>query len=315
MRYDKTPLSIPDQVQLLQNRGLACPNLDRLQHYLTHIGYYRLSAYWLPFEQPADEGSLSRNHRFLPDTTFDQILALYIFDRKLRLLVMEAIERIETAVRSHWANALSSRHGSHAHMCPELFKCPWQHNSDLARLASGLKDSSETFIVHYRKRYEEPFLPPIWAVVETMSLGALSRWFKSTKDTDSKREVARCLGMPTIETLEQTLHALTPVRNLCAHHGRLWNRRFTLQLPRIKRLQGQIVTEQIITPSGPAQEQPSRAVFNYLVMMLHLMRHINPGSSWGGRLRGHIETAPPDQQRSMGFPDAWQELPLWRGKA
>lgn len=81
---------------------------------------------------------------------------------------------------------------------------------------SALKESSETFIAHYRKQYDDPFLPPIWAMVETLSLGALSRWFKCTRDTDAKREVAKGLGMPTIEVLEQVLHALTPVRNVCA---------------------------------------------------------------------------------------------------
>ncbi|WP_432823816.1 Abi family protein [Trichloromonas sp.] len=90
MRYVKVPLSIEDQAQRLQDRGLTCDNPDRLKHYLAHIGYYRLSAYWLPFERPAEE-ALTRNHLFLPGTSFDAILSLYIFDRKLRLLVMDAI--------------------------------------------------------------------------------------------------------------------------------------------------------------------------------------------------------------------------------
>lgn len=312
MQYDKAPLSIPDQVQRLLGRGLICDKPERLQHYLTHIGYYRLSAYWLPFERPTEDGTLSRNHQFQPGTTFEQVLAIYIFDRKLRLLVMEAIERIETAVRSHWANSLALRHGSHAHMQAGLFHCPWQHAADIARIATDLQDSSETFIVHYRNRYKEPFLPPVWAVVETMSLGTLSRWFKSTRDTETKREVAKCLGMPTIETLEQVLHVLTPVRNICAHHGRLWNRRLILQLPRIKRLKNQIITEQVVTANGQTQEHPTRKIHNYLVVMLHLMHAINPGSSWRKRLKEHIEKATPDQQQAMGFPANWRDLPLWR---
>ncbi|MEW6220934.1 MAG: Abi family protein [Thermodesulfobacteriota bacterium] len=312
MRYEKRPLSITDQAQLLLRRGLVCKELDKLQHYLTHIGYYRLSAYWLPFEVPADAEASSRTHQFRPETTFEQVLALYIFDRKLRLLVMEALERVETAIRSHWANALALRHGSHAHMKPQVFKCPWEHAKDLARIASELKDSSEVFVVHYRKRYSEPFLPPVWAVVETMSLGTLSRWFKSTRDPKAKREVARCLGMPSIEILEQVLHALTPVRNICAHHGRLWNRRFTLQLPIIKRLKGQIATERRVAEKGSEQEQPTREVFNYLVVLLHLMGHINPGSSWRARLMDHVLAATQDQQAAMGFPENWQKLPLWK---
>lgn len=306
MRYNKPALSIADQADRLRQRGLQFTDDARVQHYLTHIGYYRLSAYWLPFELPA-AGSQPRNHQFKPGTTFEGVLSLYIFDRQLRLLVMEAIERIETAIRTHWAHALATRHGPHAHMDASLFKSPWQHASDIARMAGSLQDSSETFITHYRHQYSEPFLPPIWAVVETLSLGALSRWFKATKSTDAKREVAQSLGLPTIEILEQVLHALTPVRNVCAHHGRLWNRRFTLQLPHIKRLKDQMVIERI-----DDQQQPSRQLYNYLLVMAHLMQRINPGSSWQTRLRQHIQHASTDQQQAMGFPADWEQRAIWQ---
>lgn len=330
MRYDKPALSIADQAVRLKQRGLQFTDDARVQHYLTHIGYYRLSAYWLPFEQPAANGQ-PRNHQFQPGTTFEQVLSLYIFDRQLRLLVMEAIERIETAIRTHWAHALAMRHGPHAHMDANLFKSPWQHASDIARMASDLQDSSETFIAHYRRQYGDPYLPPIWAVVETLTLGALSRWFKATKDTEAKHEVAKSLSMPTIEVLEQVLHALTPVRNVCAHHGRLWNRRFTLQLPRIKRLREQMVIERITatkkqtTPCGQCgvpveqeqatvQEQPSRQLYNYLLVMTHLMQRINPGSSWQARLSQHIQSASADQQQAMGFPAGWEQMAVWQEK-
>lgn len=330
MRYDKAALSIADQAVRLKERGLQFTDDARVQHYLTHIGYYRLSAYWLPFEQSAADGQ-PRNHQFQPGTTFEQVLSLYIFDRQLRLLVMEAIERIETAIRTHWAHSLATRHGSHAHMDANLFKSPWQHASDIARMAGDLQDSSETFIAHYRRQYSEPYLPPIWAVVETLTLGALSRWFKATKSTDAKLEVAKSLGMPTIEVLEQVLHALTPVRNVCAHHGRLWNRRFTLQLPHIKRLKNEMVIERIAAakkqtiPCGQCgvtvtqdqtsvQEQPSRQLYNYLLVMAHLMRRINPSSSWRQRLSQHIQSASPEQQRSMGFPAGWEQRAIWQEK-
>ena len=109
---------------------------------------------------------------------------------------MDAIERIEVAVRTRWAGALALRHGGHAHMQSDLFKNPWQHANDIAKVAAELVDSSETFVVHYRSKYDEPYLPPIWAIVETMSLGTLSRWFKNTKDTSSKKEVMQSLNLP-----------------------------------------------------------------------------------------------------------------------
>lgn len=314
MRYSKPALSISDQAQLLLDRGLICEDRQRLEHYLSNIGYYRLSAYLLPFEQASVNGD-SRNHKLLPNTTFEQVLNLYVFDRKLRLLVMEAIERIEVAARTRWASAMALRHGSHAHMNADLFKDPWQHACDIARVAKDLRDSNETFVVHYRNKYEAPYLPPIWAMVETMTLGGLSRWIASTNDNQVKQEVAKMLGMPTIEILEQVLHALTPVRNICAHHARLWNRRFILLLPNIKRLRGQFITETIVTPAGATQEPLTREIYNFLVVIQNLMLKMSPTTSWGERLAEHIELLTPGQQSAMGFPVDWKSRQPWAGAA
>lgn len=312
MHYSKPALSISDQAQLLLDRGLICDDRQRIEHYLSNIGYYRLSAYLLPFEQPSTHGD-SRNHKFLPNTTFEQVLNLYVFDRKLRLLVMEAIERIEVSARTRWASAMALSHGSHAHMNSFLFKDPWQHASIVARVSKELRDSNETFVVHYRKKYQEPYLPPIWAIVETMTLGGLSRWIASTSDNQVKREVAKALGMPTIEILEQVLHALTPMRNICAHHARLWNRRFILLLPNIKRLHGQLITETLVTPKGETQESLTREIYNFLVIIQYLMQQINPGTSWGARLAQHIQLLVPEQQHAMGFPTDWKMRQPWTG--
>ncbi len=310
MHYSKQPISISEQAQLLRDRGLVCDDRPRLEHYLANIGYYRLSAYLLPFEQPSSKGN-SRNHQFLPNTTFEQVLDLYVFDRKLRLLVMEAIERIEVSARTRWASTMALRHGSHAQMNSALFKNPWQHASDLARISNELKDSNETFVVHYRDKYTAPYLPPIWAIVETMSLGGLSRWIASTNDKEVKREIAKALGMPTIEILEQVLHALTRLRNICAHHARLWNRRFIMLLPNIKRLRGQLITETIATSTGETQQPLTREIYNFLVIIQYLMQQINPSTTWGARIIAHIQPLTPAQQTAMGFPADWETRQPW----
>ncbi|MDO5056249.1 MAG: Abi family protein [Lautropia sp.] len=198
-------------------------------------------------------------------------------------------------------------------------------------MAGNLESSRETFIKHYRKHYDDPFLPPIWAVVETLSFGELSRWFKATKDIRAKMDVARRLGFPTAEIAEGVLHAITPVRNICAHHGRLWNRRLTLQLPRIKRLAPQMqmeaprpsscVTQQTGTahpvpqqshrPAPERQHQPSRALYNYLLVMAHIMNQISPRSSWKQRLQDLVQTRTAQEKGAMGFPPDWESQPVW----
>ena len=267
MLYNKPPLSFADQSRLLQKRGLVCDDISRVERYLSQIGYYRLSAYCMPFELPSSEPSGSRNHTFRSGTNFEQVLGLYIFDRKLRLLVMEAIERIEVAVRTLWSGSMALLHGSHAHMRTDLFKCAWKHTRDLARIASDLEKNTETFVIHYRTHYKEPFLPPIWAIVETMTLGTLSHWIENTKNTDAKKEVMQNLLLPTVDVLESVLHALTPVRNVCAHHARLWNRRFPMSLPVIKKIR-----DRFVLPSE--DNSSSHLLFNYLVVMEWLIHAV-----------------------------------------
>lgn len=312
MRYDKPALSIQAQAAKLKERGMEFDDAKRVEHYLTHIGYYRLSAYWLPFEPKADDGK-SRDHRFLPDTTFDQVLDLYIFDRQLRLLVMEAIERIETSVRAHWANALAlSRDDPHAHLNPDLFCNPWKHAGEIARIARDLEKSTETFVAHYRDCYKAPFLPPIWAVVETFTFGQLSHWIQATKDNGVKQQVAHSLGLPNAELLESVLGALSLVRNICAHHGRLWNRLFTKKLKIIKRLDSPMIPAQDDQSSRGRKGEASNHIYNYLLVMAHMMRKISPGTEWPIKLKQHIQTRSPEQQRAMGFPLDWEQQTLWQ---
>ena len=242
MLYSKPPTTIDQQIDALIARGMSCPDRDKATRYLSTIGYYRLSAYWLPLEE-APAKSETRSKRFRPGVTLQNATDLYVFDRHLRLLVMEAIERIEIHVRSRWVYHLSLAHGPHAHMNPELFSNPWEHTVRIAKLASSVKDSEETFIGHYVSKYKTPYLPPLWAVVETMTISELSKWVSSTKDYSVRDRVAKDLGMPTRELFEGVFQVLCLVRNICAHHGRLWNRKLVKRIPIIKRLGNDIETE------------------------------------------------------------------------
>ena len=105
--FNKPPTTYAQQLALLMQRGMCVDDADRAAFYLQHLNYYRLGAYWLPFE--ADHGS----HRFVAGTSFDDVLNLYIFDRELRLLLLDAIERFEVSVRSLWAYHLAHEHGPH----------------------------------------------------------------------------------------------------------------------------------------------------------------------------------------------------------
>jgi abortive infection bacteriophage resistance protein len=293
--YTKPAFTIAQQVAQLRKRGMVIGDSHLAEHYLSQINYYRLTAYWLPVE------SDHTTHTFKHGVSFEQVLDLYIFDRELRLLVLDAIELIEVAIRTQLSFQLGHRYGTHSHLSADLFKPKWDHTKNVCQLQRDAHDSKEAFIQHLLAKYIEP-VPPIWAAVEIMTLGQLSKWYANLKSGADRNLVAHMYDCDEIN-LVSFLHHLTTVRNLCAHHSRLWNREFifTFKLPR-QRPQSLL--------SSFNHKEPRR-IYNTLVMMVYLINHTAPDNHWRQRLleivnRHHIDPA------HMGFPNDWQKRAIWR---
>lgn len=184
MRYSRLPTSIDEQITLLTSRGMRGDEA-LMRRWLETVGYYRLSAYWLPWEIPAARG-VTRSKLFRSNTRFEDIVEIYVFDRKLRLLVMEAIDRFEIAARARWTNRFSLAYGAHAHMDAKNFTDGFQHSQMYSKLNATSAASQEVFVKHYRSKYTDPHLPPIWQVTELMSMGEISKWVQATRDNKIK---------------------------------------------------------------------------------------------------------------------------------
>lgn len=291
--FPKLPLTVAQQVALLQSRGMIIADTVQAEFYLRHLNYYRLAAYWLPFE--ADHAT----HAFRPGTCFEDALNLYIFDRELRLLLMDAIERIEVSVRTQWAYQLAHCHGSHAHLDSQIaFRTDW-HQRHLEKLTEEVTRSDEVFIRHLLDTYQEP-LPPIWATCEVMSLGLLSHWYSNLKPMPTRRRIAAPYGVDEA-VLQSWLHHLTVIRNTCAHHARLWNRDITVrpQAPRSKPvvLRGEF-------------SAGSHKLYNTLLLLMYLMDVVAPAHQWRQRLLTLIDSHAIDTA-AMGFPGGWRSRPMW----
>ena len=297
-KYHKPPLSISQQADLLIDRSFVFNDRKYLESYLASIGYYRLSTYWYPYLD-------KKSNKFSPNTNFDTILALYIFDRKLRLLVIEAIERIEVSLRAQWSREFSLHDGSHAYVNANLFKCSQKHRKSLIKITNTLKNSTETFIQHYRETYDDPELPPIWTILEIMTFGELSHWFENTKNNQVKKSIATSFNIPTNHIMGQIFRGLTVVRNICTHHNRLWNRRFIKASPYIKMLNKNLVPD-----SSPNQQ--AKYLYNYLVVIQHLMHSISPNSQWKFKLIELLDTIDSTNHQHMGFPSDWRQRPAWK---
>ena len=292
--YTKKALPFTDQVALLRSRGMEIRDETEAAFYLSHINYYRLTAYWLPFEEDHS------THQFRAGTTFDQVLNLYIFDRELRLLVMDALERIEVSVRTQWAFQLGTIHGPHAQLDAAIaFRHAWWI-SNMESLKKEVSRAEEIFIGHFQRTYMEE-LPPVWVVSEVMSIGLLSRWYANLKPMPTRRAIASVYAIDQ-RLLQSWLHHLTIVRNTCAHHGCLWNRTFTVAAKHPQ--QPKAISE--------AFQEDSPKVYNALLIILHFMDQVSPSNHWRQRLKDLIDRhqTPVEQ---MGFPEGWRNQQIWKG--
>lgn len=297
--FAKPVLTVAQQLALLQAEGMAVADPVRAEHWLRHVSYYRLSAYWLPFEHAKGHAG----PRFSPGATFETASALYEFDRQLRLLVLSAIERIEVAVRGSWAYELAQHSGSHGYLNAALYSDRRQFHENLARLAREVGTSPETYIAHYRDTYDDPAMPPVWMVAEMMSFGQLSRWYSLLDDRALRSAIAKPFGM-TETVLVPLLKHLSTVRNTCAHHGRLWNRGFLIRM-KLPQKPAPLAMTLEPPPPGPAR------IYNSLVLIRHLLTQIDPASNWGTELKLHLATHPTGDLAAMGFPLGWVTRPLW----
>ena len=293
MQFTKPPKSFDEQIDLLIERGMLVKDRDRAKRYLAHLNYYRLAAYWLPFEQDHP------THQFKPGTDFDLILEHYIFDRELRLLVMDAIERVEVSLRTRWAYHLAHTYGPHAHLQRDLFKPKWNHAEHINILKETVSRSSELFVKHFSKYDEE--LPPLWVICEIMTLGQLSKWYANLQKSKDRNAIAHVYNLDEVN-LTSFLHHLSIVRNTCAHHARLWNRSFPFawKLPRKR-------------PSGMGDDfnrHDGKRLCNTLIMLAYLMDSINQ-NTWKQRLKNLFARHPDVKAQTMGFPDDLQERPFW----
>lgn len=225
-----------------------------------------------------------------------------MFDRELRLLILDAIERVEVSLRTQWAYHLAHDYGAHAYLDSAITRRSdwWQRNLD--SLHDEINRADEEFIKHYKQTYTHPPTPPIWAVSEVMPLGVLSRWFTNLKPMRTHRAIAEIYQLDE-GVLQAFIRHITYIRNLCAHHSRLWNRRLTvtMQLPRTK-------PSALIANFNTSND---RKIYNTLVMLAWFLDGISPDHHWKTRLQDLIRRHTIDPSL-MGFPKGYTALAIWR---
>jgi len=220
MKYSKPPTTFQEQVDLLIKRGLIVEDPKKALLNISRINYYRLSSYFPPLQ--------TKDHLFKKNTTINSIFELYDFDKKLRSLIFGALENIEITLRTKIAYYFSHTYGPSAYCDACNFSQGFNHPDWLAKLEESIARTHEDYVKDFFNEYDEERVLPIWIVIEIMSFGQLSIMLRGLKRSDRKRIAKDCFGIDEAR-LYSWVHTLVYIRNLCAHHSRIWNRTLAIK--------------------------------------------------------------------------------------
>ena len=279
----------PDQqLDHLIGLGLVISDREQAVHSLRHIGYHRLSSYWQPFQIHSNG---NRDCAFRNGVGFSDVLEHYRFDGYLRSTLTEALGQIEVSARALWASHLADAGGDKAHLDPRLFTGR-EYRKNLPELEQSYQRNAERGSPNWRDA-------TVWRVTETMSFGHLSKWYESISVRPIRNDIARRYGLNQ-RILSSALHNMAHLRNICAHHGRLWNRNLYtgLRIPNAL--------------AAYCNAAAAEGLYNRLVIVAYLMDVIDPGDYWKTGLVDLMTSYPRVSKDRMGFPNNWEDMVFWR---
>ncbi len=293
--FNKPALTYQQQLTQLLKRGLIIDNDERVLHLLESISYYRLSGYWYPLL--ADKN----NHIFKEGANFNNAFEMYSFDRALRVLVIRELEKIEISIRAKMMYVLSHEYDPFWHKNSGLFKKADIHQNTLGKLEIEYARSKEEFIVKFKQKYKDP-LPPSWILLEISSFGTISSLYQNLKDGKPKRKVANHFGLNDM-VLQSWMHSIVYLRNMCAHHSRLWNNNLNIS---------PVIPNNTKKPWLNNQQISNKRAYFILSILLYLLQTINPKNSFVSRFKALLAKYSNIDVKAMGFPNDWQNEPLWK---
>lgn len=283
-------------VRLLQSRGLTVEDSEKAERYLSTIGYYRLSASMYPFLTIPKS-----RHLYKPNSSFQQVLMLYRFDKKLRLFIFNEIEKIEVAVRSAIVNVGSEMTGDPFWMTnPDNFIDKNKFSRTLSLIETEIKHSREDFIEHFYATYSDKF-PPAWILAEVLPFGVITNIFSNIKDKKIKKRISQTFGLQ-IAPFQSWLTIVSLTRNYCCHHARVWNKQNTITPMTPNKLNNKWIS----LPTDKLR------IYFDICIVKYFVDRISPNNNMAEKLNKLLKDFPNIDTAAMGFPQGWENEPLWK---
>ncbi len=299
-QYNKPPLTIEKQADLLLSRGLQGISKSDLEEKLKSINYYRLRGYTYPYQ----DNSLP-DSPFLKSNNWQFIWNDYVMDSRLRSLIFESIGHIEIAFRTQLELVMSLKYGSRWYSDNRYFFNKSRFSKDFAELEDDWNRSQEDFKIHYETKYDDTIVPPAWMIFETSTFGVVSKFYSNIDSVvPEKADIAAYFGFSkaAIKILVSWIHHLNTVRNICAHHSRLYSKSIITRPIFPKHISGKWVS------TWSADDR----IYATICIIKKLLDICAPDFDFINQLKPIIKMARKEQFPSMGIPETWENEALFK---
>ena len=280
----KQPTTYKQQIEKLREHGCIIPDEAFCKSVLAEIGYYRLSAYFLPYR--------TANGDYRPGTNFEHVYSIYEFDKKLRRNLFSMLEELEVYLRAQISYFHAHKYGSDGYLNPANFNNRHNNKQFNKRINELLRNNSKaTFVKHHMAVYSGNF--PLWVISELFTFGMLSYFFADMITADQKHVAFNSFNT-TVVKMKSWLRCCTDLRNLCAHYSRLYYRVFPA-----------------VPVSLPNVNQSNENSVFAAIMALHAL--YTDTDKWNGvfmpsLLTMFYEHRDVIENKHIGFPDDWVTL-------
>ncbi len=247
----------------------------------------------------------SINHTFKPNSYFEDVIERYNFDKKLRLILFDAIEYIEIALRTKMIYHLSLNYGGLWYLNSSLFDDSEIYENTIKELEKEFLRSQEIFIKDQRNRYPNENADA-WKILEVASFGTLSKLYKNLKhQLPEKSLIAKEMGLNLNKELSSWLESIGYVRNIVAHHSRLLSRNMVKKpIEHLKNSSSNWFSINLL----PVQ---TKKPFLIISCMIYICNNIEPNNDIKSKLLKLFEESENVPIYKLGFLNNWNKQPIW----
>ncbi len=304
--YTKTPKTFRDQVLLLKSRNLTIENEERAERILEYISYNRLSNYWYPLLKEPKHQEI-----FKDGAKFNTAFRLYQFDSDFRTITFQAIEQIEIAIRTQIIYHFSRKYNSGFWFeNKEAFRSYPFYLKLLNKLNSSTTETRQEFITKYKSKYLQ-HIPPSWKSFELLTFHYLLLILKNVKNHKDLIPISKSMGL-NHKLLISWVESFVYVRNICAHHSRLWNIKLTIGPTWIKAPRQPWINRWENEEKNQETADKQLKIYAVICCIIYCLKSINPYSNYGKQLVLLLQKYKEIDVKHMGFPEYWEDQPLWK---